>query len=147
MKQQNTMIRKMLTYTAVILFTVPLASTVAADTLILRVSNFTASEGQVMLQVFGSEAEFDHADPTVALIQSAQAGAMTFQLALPAGHYAARLVHDRNSDGELDTNFIGIPKEPRAFSNNALGLLGPAKWKQAKFELAGETVLNIRMSD
>jgi uncharacterized protein (DUF2141 family) len=56
-------------------------------------------------------------------------------------------MHDRNGNGELDTNFVGIPKEPWAFSNNASGVLGPAKWQQAKFELAGETVLNIRMSD
>jgi uncharacterized protein (DUF2141 family) len=57
---------------------VTLAPAVAADTLILHVSNFIASEGQVMLQVFSSEAEFDTADPTVALIQRAHKGTMTF---------------------------------------------------------------------
>ena len=147
LKQRNRMIHKILTHTAFILSTVTLAPAVAADTLILHVSNFIASEGQVMLQVFSSEAEFDTADPTVALIQRAHKGTMTFQFALPAGNYAARLMHDRNGNGELDTNFVGIPKEPWAFSNNASGVLGPAKWQQAKFELAGETVLNIPISD
>ena len=71
LKQRNRMIHKMLTHTAFILSTVTLAPAVAADTLILHVSNFIASEGQVMLQVLSSEAEFDAADPTVALVQRA----------------------------------------------------------------------------
>lgn len=44
---------------------------------------------------------------------------------LPAGDYALSVIHDENENGELDTNFMGIPKEGFGFGNNALGRFGP----------------------
>ena len=44
---------------------------------------------------------------------------------LPFGEYAVRLFHDKNGNGKLDTNFLGIPKEDYGFSNNARGSFGP----------------------
>ena len=52
---------------------------------------------------------------------------------IPYGTYAIKLYHDKNGNDELDTNFLGIPKEPYGFSNNARGTFGPAKWDDAKF--------------
>jgi len=52
---------------------------------------------------------------------------------IPYGTYAIKLYHDKNGNGELDTNFMGVPQEKYGFSNNASGLLGPAKWDDAKF--------------
>jgi len=62
--------------------------------------------------------------------------------ALPAGTYAISTYQDRNLNGKIDTNFVGIPKEPYAFSNEARGMFGPAKFKDAAFELveSDETV-------
>lgn len=36
------------------------------------------------------------------------------------GTYAVKLHIDENENGELDTNFLGIPKEQYGISNNAL---------------------------
>ena len=47
---------------------------------------------------------------------------------LKAGTYAIRCFHDENNNGELDTNFIGIPKEGFGFSNDAFGKFGPKKF-------------------
>ncbi len=55
---------------------------------------------------------------------------------LPDGEYAIKLFHDVNGNGEMDTNLFGIPTEPYAFSNNAIGSMGPAKWKDAKFTIS-----------
>lgn len=54
---------------------------------------------------------------------------------LAPGTYGVKLFHDVNDNGEMDTNPFGMPTEPFAFSNNARGNFGPAKWKQAAFEL------------
>ena len=54
---------------------------------------------------------------------------------VPVGEYGIKLTHDVDSDGKLDTGLFGIPTEPYAFSNSARGSMGPAKWKNAKFEL------------
>ena len=63
---------------------------------------------------------------------------------LEDGTYAIRYFHDENSNGELDTNFIGIPKEGFGFSNDAFGKFGPKKFKEWLFEVSGDT--NIRMT-
>mgnify|MGYP001341725204 CR=1 FL=1 len=59
---------------------------------------------------------------------------------LPAGQYAIRMYHDVNGNGEMDTNLMGIPSEPFAFSNNAQGRFGPASWEDSVFDIAGQNV-------
>jgi len=54
---------------------------------------------------------------------------------LEPGAYGVKLFHDVDDDGELDANAFGMPSEPYAFSNNARGRFGPAKWKDAAFEV------------
>jgi len=49
------------------------------------------------------------------------------------GEYAIAVYHDENNNGELDTNFIGIPSEAVGASNNAKGRFGPPKFKDARF--------------
>lgn len=41
---------------------------------------------------------------------------LTFH-ALPSGDYAVVVFHDANNNGEIDHNFIGLPKESLGFSN------------------------------
>lgn len=56
---------------------------------------------------------------------------------LAAGEYGVRAFHDVNGDGRMNTNPFGIPTEPYAFSNNAVGNMGPASWDRAKFSVDG----------
>ena len=56
------------------------------------------------------------------------------------GTYAAGAYHDANSNKKLDTNFIGIPNEGTAASNNARSFMGPPKWKDAKFVYRGKVL-------
>lgn len=53
------------------------------------------------------------------------------------GTYAVSVYHDENSNGKLDTNFLGIPREGVGASNNARGHMGPPKFDSAKFQVAG----------
>jgi len=50
---------------------------------------------------------------------------------IPNGIYAVSIFHDINNNGKLDTNFVGIPSEKYAFSNNVKGKFGPPKFNQA----------------
>ncbi len=52
------------------------------------------------------------------------------------GEYAIKLYHDVNGNREHDRNFVGIPKEPYAFSNNARGNMSAASYEDAKFQVA-----------
>jgi len=52
---------------------------------------------------------------------------------LPEGRYAIKAFHDVNESGSMDFNWVGMPKEPYGFSNNAMGAMGPPKFEQAAF--------------
>ncbi len=54
---------------------------------------------------------------------------------LPAGEYAVKVFHDINSDSELNTSWIGWPKEPYGFSNDAPVNMGPPPYRLAAFQL------------
>ncbi len=65
---------------------------------------------------------------------------------IPFGTYAISIYHDLDDNGKLDTNFIGIPKEPVGFSNDHQPKMGPPKFNGAKFELSQkELALTINM--
>ena len=124
---------------------------VSAETLTITIADIRESEGRLMIQVANSEKGFEFSEdsaapPPVAISQLAEAGEMTFEVTLPPGIYGARVLHDLNGNGEMDSNFVGIPKEPWAFSNNATGRLGPAKWQDAKFEISGDTAVETRLN-
>lgn len=52
---------------------------------------------------------------------------------LEFGEYAIKVFHDENKNGELDTDFLGIPTENYGYSNNASSWFGPPSWENAKF--------------
>lgn len=66
---------------------------------------------------------------------------------LEEGEYAISLFVDENGNGRMDTNPIGIPIEPYAFSNDATGNFGPPSFEKAKFNVAKENksiVINVK---
>jgi len=62
------------------------------------------------------------------------------------GTYAVSVFQDVNSNGKIDVNFLGIPKEPIAVSNNAKGNLGPPKFEDAKFIFDKYKKIEIRLN-
>ena len=53
---------------------------------------------------------------------------------IPYGKYAIMVFQDMNGNKKLDKGFLGIPKEPFAFSNNFRPLFGPPSWKDCEIE-------------
>ena len=68
-----------------------------------------------------------------------------FVIDLPEGIYAIALFVDANKNLKIDKNFLGIPKEQFGFSNNAMGKLSAPSFEQAKFEVRGDTLQNIKL--
>jgi uncharacterized protein (DUF2141 family) len=65
---------------------------------------------------------------------------------VPIGSYAVACFHDENGNGKLDRGLFGIPKEGTVVSNRAKGFMGPPKFDDAKFSLAGgASELQLRM--
>ncbi len=51
------------------------------------------------------------------------------------GRYAAMVWRDPDGDGEMPRNFIGIPREPVALSNDPRAWFGPPKFKDAAVDV------------
>ena len=104
-----------------------------------------APQGQIMVAVFNSEANYggEGQSAQVAMLNAAAGQTSVTFDGLPDGDYAVRAFHDLNGDGKMNTNPFGMPVEPFAFSNNAVGNMGPASWERAKFAVAGATTQSI----
>jgi len=53
---------------------------------------------------------------------------------LSYGAFALALYQDINSNGKIDRNMLGLPKEPYAFSNNFRPILKPPSFNDCKFD-------------
>lgn len=122
------------------------ASLVRAEQASLRIeiAGLVDVDGTVVISVYDSE-ETWLGDETVLTERVEIADArvedlVVSDIALPPGDYAISLYYDANANGKLDSNFIGIPKEPVALSNNARPRFGPPKYKDAVFALGPEGV-------
>lgn len=102
--------------------------------------------GAVMVALYDSEAGYAGERPVGGQRLDLAAGQRTAVFeGLPPGDYAAKAFHDLNGDGEMNFNPFGIPTEPYAFSNNAVGNMGPASWERARFAVSGPTAQTINL--
>ena len=117
--------------------------------LTIEVVGLQNRKGQIVLDIFQTEKGFpiktEHAIQRQILKISADGKLEFIVNNLIEGEYAFALFHDENSNGKLDLNFIGIPKEGAAASNNAKGFMSPPSYDEAKFQLKKETVMAIKI--
>lgn len=120
----------------------------AQDTAQLTLNVETGAQtGTVQVAIFDSEAAYEGNQPVRAVQLDVATGEHQVVIdGLAPGTYGIKSFHDVNGNGKMDANPFGMPTEPYAFSNNAVGNMGPAKWDRAQFEITGQTThtLNLR---
>ena len=118
----------------------------AQHQLIIEVKKVPDSEGKISAALYTDAKSFLKFDKVFAATTSDAVEGRT-QLVLndiPSGNYAVALFHDKNGNDELDTNWMGIPKEKVAFSNAKMKLFGPPSFEECSFELKSNQTLEIR---
>ncbi|MEO8102712.1 MAG: DUF2141 domain-containing protein [Betaproteobacteria bacterium] len=99
------------------------------------ITGITEQKGEILVALF-NQAEGWPRKGTGTTRARAQVGKVRVSFTdLPEGDYAVSVIHDRNSNGKLDANLIGMPTEPYGFSNDVAGKFGPPSFDQAKFRL------------
>ena len=104
------------------------------------ITSLRSDKGQVLCALFSSAEAFPtKADKAVARLTAkiADRQATCDFTGIAPGTYAVSVVHDENSNGKLDRNFIGMPREGVGASNNAKGHMGPPKFSTASFGYNG----------
>lgn len=106
--------------------------------IIVKVEGIQKQEGKIFVALFDSKENFlgkrlgGGSKPV-----DGNSLVFTFK-SMESGTYAISIFHDKNGNGEFDSNFMGIPTEPYAFSNNAKGMFGPPKYEECKFDVLAE---------
>ena len=112
-------------------------------TITLDISTTKYNKGSVLLALYDSEESYMKKIYKSAEIFIKDNKAQIIFSALKKGVYAYTFFHDLNKNKELDTNFLGIPKEPYGFSNEKKGRFGPPKFKEVSFTLNKSSVFKI----
>lgn len=112
----------------------------------ITVSGLKNNTGMLTAELYNSKGKF--LKTPYKIVSSAiksNTATVTF-IGIPKAEYTVMVYHDENKNGKLDKNFIGMPKEPVACSNNAKGFMGPPKYEDAKFTITADTKMNIKMT-
>lgn len=122
-----------------------------ADRVHVDITGVEAGVGQVVVSVWDSgenylkKAFLTKTVPVLTLIDGKFR--VTFNEALPV-ECAINVYYDKNTNGELDTNWVGIPDEPVGITNNVKGRFGPPDYEEGKIKIIGDNqVFNIHVED
>ena len=111
-------------------------SVAVAQTVEVTIKNVKEPKGEVRVGLFSDPKKFLK-EPLMGKTVKAQNGEVKVVFdQVPAGTYAISIIHDENENGELDSNFFGMPKEGFGFSNDAMGSFGPPDFEKASFKVA-----------
>lgn len=120
----------------------------AADVRV-KIGPVTSDAGEVLIALYDKEAAFlKEAFQATKAPAASRAGGQSLTLVLknvPPGRYALSAVHDKNGNGQLDRNLMGLPKEALGFSNGAKVRMGPPKFDEAAF-LVGQQDLQLELT-
>lgn len=111
----------------------------------LTIKNIKEVKGTIRVALFNTEKDFlEQAIESKVVKVSGSEAQVVFDKLKP-GEYAISVIHDVNENQELDKGFMGIPKEPYGFSNDARGKFGPPSYGESKLVVAGVVKTSIRV--
>lgn len=99
------------------------------------VENVKVDEGPVYLQFYGGETAYKEGRGTLQNVLESKSDSVELVVNVKPGEYSIAVFQDKNEDGQLNSNFMGIPREPWGMSNNAPARFGPPKWSDMRFEV------------
>lgn len=108
--------------------------------LIITVRGFRNDKGQAGISVFQSSEGFpsDYGKAAMRRVTSIQKGTVQWTIeSIKPGRYAISVLHDENSNGKMDTNFLGIPTEGYGVSRDARRPFGPPLFEDAAITVKG----------
>ena len=115
------------------------------NNLTILVEDVDSSEGYIAVGVYtDTESFLKDGKEFTGVFAKAETGTTRIVLFdLPNDIYAISLFHDKNGNKEMDTNFLGIPKEPLGFSFGKLKTFGPPSFEECSFDMKSDYEINI----
>ncbi len=106
--------------------------------------NIDRPVGQLMVALYDSEEAYNNkSQPTKYATVEAVGDTITVKFdELLDGTYALMLIHDLNSNGQMDINAMGLPQDGYGFSNN-VGMYGLPPFDAASFEIRDYASIDV----
>lgn len=92
----------------------------AQDNVTINITHLRSGKGNVIVQVFNTQQGFKDSKPIAKFKYAKSAvanGTLKVKCKLKPGSYGLALLDDENSNGKMDNNVIGMPKEGFGFSD------------------------------
>jgi uncharacterized protein (DUF2141 family) len=128
---------------------VPPTASGAGGNLDVKFVGLKNAQGKICMNLFSGPSGFPKGDGSNLVgnrCTSAANGATVRFTNLKPGKYAVSALHDMNSDGKMNQNFLGIPKEGFGFSNNPAVRMKAPSFGETQFPVSGaKTVVQIQM--
>jgi len=108
----------------------------------VRVLGLQTDDGHVVCTLYEDAESWLSSDTYVASnrVKPAHGEAVCRFPSIPAGTYAVTFIHDTDDNGSLETNFLGMPKEPWGVSCDPRRRMGPPRFDASSFEHPGGEV-------
>jgi uncharacterized protein (DUF2141 family) len=110
----------------------------------VEITNVKTAKGKLMIGIYKPDDKFGEGKPGFSeIIEVKSAGSQKAFFELEPGKYALAVYHDLNNNGELDKNFVGIPKEPYGFSKDFRPKFSAPSFEDCTFEVTSEAAQKI----
>jgi len=107
----------------------------AQNNLEVKIDNIKSDKGDILIGLYSDGHNFPRKTTDGKIVRASKDGVIVAFHDLKPGPYAISVLHDENSNKDMDQSKIGIPKEGFGFSNNAKASFGPPSFDKAKFKL------------
>jgi uncharacterized protein (DUF2141 family) len=151
MKPQNHDRRNVLKILGAVISAIALAASPSfsqpISTVVLEVSGYKNTRGTLNCRFFTKASDFPDGKGilTVRAPITGQSTSCTFSNIEP-GTYAVAAVHDENSNGKLDKNFVGVPSEEYCVSNNKTYAISAPKWGESLVTIAASESKTLKVN-
>ena len=111
------------------------------------VTNLENNDGVLQFGLYNDASKFPKVGETYKMVRvetSGESRKYTFK-GLSEGSYAVAIYQDENINDKCDKNFLGVPVEAYAFSNDIRPLLSIPKFKDCSFQLNKSQTINIKL--
>lgn len=116
----------------------------------VTIEQVATSSGTLLVAVCTPETFLRRGCPYAGRAQAARGETEIVVHGIEPGVYAIQAFHDANDNFDLDRNFLGLPQEGMAFSNDAPMRFGPPRFEDAAIEVdasGASTRLRLRYFD
>lgn len=120
---------------------IPLKASENKGNINVVITDFRNSKGEVRVVLFKSQDGFPDDYKKAYKVARAKIKNKKAEITftdIPFDNYAVTIMHDEDSNGDMDENWLGIPKEGFGASKNPVNKFRAPKFEEAKFNFNSE---------